>query len=254
MKRSRLGCLFVFLFMFFISDYSYALLISPYAGYISIHDYAKIGTIADYSSSNGGQHNFTNSSLHRSIYAQAIMNGGRLRVGSRVDAGWLDNAHGNVSIYQYFFGGNYNYSNPISKKLRSHAYWYYDFTLSSPAVFSMDYNNRYRTGIPWSWMIPYRLYIDLRDVNGHWVRVGGADFWKEQNKKYQTLLDNAGRYRISLATYIKGSTLSNNKLYGKRLGDFDWKLEDAPAPVPEPASGLLVLLGLSFIFRNRKKR
>ncbi len=249
MRRFIVWWVFLFSLLFFITDHSYALVVYPRMAYTYAYSYARLGRRPNYRQDRDYLYWFTNKSLESQ--SKAVSYGGwggqEVYASNSVKARWQDASQGHIDIYQACTIRNYNFSMGIG--IRSELL--YEFAISAPAILSMDYETLF-SGMSQAWLGPFNVRIFMPNVNGSWEIIAEQSLDLGQTGNLQILLYNPARYRLFLQTIMDERGIYG-RWYGRKIGYFDWRLEKASLPVPEPAAGLLFLIGLPFILHSKSR-
>ncbi len=247
MKRIVFLLFFLISLFVFVSDYSYALVVSPGTAYLFSRSYAYLGGRTSYDTDRKSG-SYPSDRYVYSTTSVSVSRGwmGYLQAASTIRIKWRDASQGSIDVYQGFSLKQYRTSSRIS--LQSDCDYF--FGISEPAIFSIDYDTP-AEGRLQRWLGDYKMIIYNGPLSSKLVE---RSFDINDTGTFQVLLDAPGSYRIFLRSIIDLRWSWSGQYYNNRkIGHFNWRLDEASSPVPEPVSCFLFLLGLPFIPRGRKK-
>ncbi len=243
---------FIFLLVFlislfvFASDYSYALVVSPGTAYLYSYSYAYFdGTARRAVDRKRGSYPSDNPlSTHTNVTIEKGWKG-RVLADSSVHISWTDASQGSIDVYQGF----HIKLNRSSMNIFLQSDCDYSFAISEPAIFSIDYDTPAEGGLQ-RWFGDY----DMTIYRGRYDKLVEKSFDINDTGTFQILLDSPGSYRIFLRSIISLRWSYGGQYYNNhKIGHFNWRLDEASSPVPEPASAFLFFFGLPFISRQKKR-
>ncbi len=251
MKRAFFIGIFVLVFFIF-QPTSYAVVISPSTGQIYMGARIWFGYYTDkYFATSDGTYNFTNEYIGKDFYPRVHYDSDHyIHMVGIAGAKWQNPLEGNIRFSQGYTLKNYSpYKYPAYANMES--MWWYYFTLSSPAMFSLDFTNNVS-------FFPTNMFrspvVSVKKYSSGWQEIVSESLTGSSGNSH-LILQDPGYYWISVTCSFYLNYSNQGYRRGSRVATFNWKLEDPPPAVPEPRSGgLFLLYGVLFLFIIKKRK
>ncbi len=234
-----------------LSIQSYAVVVSPSRGQIYMSARIYFGYTDRHFGAGDGTYSFTNAYIGKAFYPKVRYDSDHyISLVGATAAKWQTPLEGNMRFSQSYTVKNYSpYKHPAYANMYSR--WWYYFNLSSPAMFSLDFTNNVS-------YFPTNMLrspaVSISKYSSGWQRIM-AESLSGSSGHIEFIIQDPGYYWLSVTCSFTLNYSNYGYRRGSRFATFNWKLEDPPAPVPEPSPGVLFLLyGISSLLINRKSK